>query len=157
VTQAALFETRTPELIAQERRAHLDDQITRLLLGESQFRITEQQRRLLHILSKRYGRDRAIRISEIRQRLEISERTIKDLVRSLVTDFRLPVGASRDGVDGGYYLVMTPEEARSTAQPYIDEALKLLDRARVLVGDRAILELRGQLAITEEVHEGEHQ
>jgi hypothetical protein len=157
MTQSALFETRTPEQIAEERRGCLDEQVANLLLGKTPFCITEHQRRLLHILAKRYGRDRAISIGELKQRLEISERAIKDMVRSLVTDFFLPVGASRNGSDGGYYLVMTAEEARSTAQPYIDEALKLLKRASVLVGHRAILELRGQLAITEETRHWEVQ
>ncbi|QNI34502.1 hypothetical protein H7849_11765 [Alloacidobacterium dinghuense] len=155
--QNSLFETRTPEQLMQEREDLVDQQVLNLLCGRTQFPVTEQQRHILELLRYRRGRSKAIKISEISSRLNLSARFVKDMVRSLVVDFKLQIGASRDGADGGYYLVMSDEEALDTARPYIEEGIAMFKRAQVFVGTRAILELRGQLSIEEETHSGGQQ
>jgi hypothetical protein len=155
MNQPALFETRTKQQMLEERIERLDRQIVDLLTGRTQFTVTEDQRQLLQILRMRRGKARVISIGEICERTRLTPRRVKDMVRSLVIDFGLQVGASRDGDEGGYYLVLTDEEAWDTARPYLNEAIAMFRRAEVFVGKRAILEFRGQLAITEETYESE--
>lgn len=154
MTQPALFETKTEEQILTERAEKIDSQIAELLSGHTPFAfpVNDQQRELLRLLRFRRGMAKAVSIAEITARTGMNARLVKDLIRSLVVDYRVPIGASRDSETGGYYLVMTPAEAEDTARPYIREGVAMFRRAQVFLGTRAILDLRGQLAIEEEIH-----
>lgn len=141
--QPTLFE---PPPESEVERAHrIDVQILDTLCGKCAYPISERQRSLLHLLRSRRGLDSAISIGEIGERLKINPRTVKEEISDLTIRFRIPIGSSRDAVNSGYYLAITRQECVDSATPHIRQALVHLQRARVLLDEKDLLELVGQL------------
>jgi hypothetical protein len=133
-----------PELADFRREA--EKQIVDLLFGRSPWPVTEQQKQLLQVLRSHCGRESAVPLADICARTKLGEREVKDLMRSLVVDFKLRIGAARSK-PSGYYLVTTAEEAKDAAQVYESEIKELAKRVRVLRGPHFVCELLGQLRI----------
>ncbi len=114
--------------------------------------LTELQRELLHILVFYLGAQRAIQLRELMAKVQgkvkplPTEREIKDAIRSLVVDFKVRIGASRQK-PAGYFLITNSQEARESAQTYIAEIKKLAQRVRVLLDPHELAELAGQLRL----------
>ena len=120
-------------------------QINDLLYGKiAPFPLTQDQRRMLIALRFHCGRERAVKLAELCEQLKLEERKVKDLMRSLVVDFKVRIGASRTK-PYGYYLVTTAEEAKDAAAVYWSEVRELVKRARVLEDRHFVLERLGQL------------
>jgi hypothetical protein len=143
-----------PELVDYERETL--QQIQHLLYPSGQERpgitplpLTEDQRRLLAVLRVHCGRRSAIPLATICERTKLGEREVKNLMRSLVVDFKVRIGAARTQ-PYGYYLVTTAEEAREAAQVYESEIIELAKRVRVLRGKHFVAELLGQLRLENE-------
>jgi ERCC4-type nuclease len=100
----------------------------------------------LGLLIYHKGAAAAIQIKEISEYTKLSDRAVKDAVRSLIVDFKVRIAGSRQE-PYGYYLVMTAEEARAAASPLVHEALDLLQRAEVLTDEHFITEQNGQMRI----------
>lgn len=120
-------------------------QINDLLYGKAApFPLTQDQRRLLIALRFRCGKERAVQLAELCELVKLDQRKVKDLMRSLVVDFKVRIGASRTQ-PYGYYLITTAEEAKEAAHVYWSEVRELIKRARVLEDRHFVLERLGQL------------
>jgi hypothetical protein len=127
-----------------------DGHVRDVLVGRSgPWQPTELQRQLLKILLYHLGAQQAIPLRDLMVKLDRvlkpcpSERAIKDAFRSLVVDFRVRIGASRNE-QNGYFLITTPEEARDAAHPYIAEIVQLALRVRVLLDPHNLGDMAGQ-------------
>jgi hypothetical protein len=143
-----------PQLVDYERETL--QQIQHLLYpsgqeipGVTPLPLTEDQRRLLIVLRSHSGRQRAIPLAIICEQTKLGEREVKNLMRSLVVDFKVRIGAARTQPNG-YYLITNAEEAREAAQVYESEIVELAKRVRVLRGKHFMAELLGQLRIANE-------
>jgi hypothetical protein len=114
--------------------------------------ITDLQREFLRVLVFHQGAQRAIQLRDLMAKLQSkvrpipTEREIKDAARSLVVDFKVRIGASRQR-PAGYYLITNSQEARDAAQAYIAEIKHLAQRVRVLLDPHELAELAGQLRL----------
>jgi hypothetical protein len=108
--------------------------------------LTEECRKVLGLLIYHKGAASAIQIKEISAYTKLSDRVVKDAVRSLIVDFKVRIGASRGKV-AGYYLVMTAEEAEQSARALVHEIRELARRVRVLTDGVFISEQNGQMRI----------
>lgn len=138
-----------PELA--DYRRDVEQQIAELLClaaakadGPVPIRATKEQRMLLQVLRYHFGRPNAIPLAEICARTKLGEREVKNLMRSLVVDFKVRIGAARTQ-PFGYYLVTNADEAKEAAQVYESEIVELARRVRVLRGAHFTAELLGQL------------
>jgi hypothetical protein len=110
---------------------------------------TSLQIEILRILLYHPGAQRAVTLRDLMVKLDRvcrtipAEREIKDVIRSLVVDFRVRIGASRNK-PFGYFLITTAEEARDAAHPYISEIRQLAQRVRVLLDPHDLGNLAGQ-------------
>lgn len=109
--------------------------------------IRAEEKQILHILRFHMGADRALKIRELARRTELSERAIKEAVRSLVIDYRLPIASSKDRRDGGYYLILTDSEQRDAVATVGKQIRAEAMRLRVLAGEHETVELLGQLQL----------
>ena len=132
----------------EDRELLIDRQIMDVLTGRYTYAPSDNQRALLHLLRMRRGLSRAISIGEIGERLKLSPRTVKEEIADLTIRFRLPIGSSRDSSQPGYYLAITKEERVASATPHINQALKHLQRADVLLSKHEMAELMGQIQMT---------
>ena len=109
---------------------------------------SDLQRGLLRQLECRVGRDRAITIGELAERLKTSPRNVKDAVRELrMQPFLVPIGSSRDQKDGGYFLCATVEERLDTARQYSRQAISELKVWRDMLEPHELAEEMGQMQL----------
>jgi hypothetical protein len=134
-----------PELANYE--SEIRQQINDLLyFGKAPFPLTKDQRNLLTVMRFHFGRQSAIPLNELCVRTGLQEREAKNLMRSLVVDYGVRIGAARQQ-PYGYYLVTTAEEAKEAAQVYESEIRELARRVRVLRGTHFVAELLGQIRL----------
>jgi predicted DNA-binding transcriptional regulator YafY len=88
-----------------------------------------------------------VSISELAARLSVDPRSIKADVRELVVSFRLPIVASRDAEDGGYFFAVTAEESLSGTADYVKEIVALAERVRIIRKMPSVRALLGQMAL----------
>jgi hypothetical protein len=105
-----------------------------------------EMKRLLWILTEHKGAANPIPLRDLIARTGMEGRELKAMVRSLVVDFEIPIGASR-AEPVGYYLAMNATERLAAARPYIAEIRKLAQRVRALIGGQAFVEELGQMRI----------
>jgi hypothetical protein len=86
-------------------------------------------------------------ISDLVEKLKTDPRTVKADVRELVVTFHLPIVASRDADDGGYFFAVTAEERISGTADYLKEAVKLIRRAAIIRTETDMQTLLGQVAL----------
>lgn len=142
---ASLFETRTDEELRRDA-IHINELRTHdVLMGRGVAELTDRQRRLLECVRGRQGRLQAITISEIMARIGSSPREIKADVRELVVSFGLPIVASRDSDDGGYFFATTGEERIAGTADYVKEIRALAERTRVIRNLHDLRALFGQI------------
>jgi hypothetical protein len=113
---------------------------------------SEDQRSLLGLLKARRGRERAMPIGEVCERMKITPRQVKDLVQDLRLNFRVQIGASRDAADGGYFLGNTREEMVVSSTQMLHQAITMLRVVHVMRAEHDTEDLLRQvrLALTEE-------
>lgn len=108
--------------------------------------LTDECKAVLGVLIYHKGAASAIQIKEISEYTKLSDRAVKDAVRSLIVDFKVRIAGSRQE-PYGYYLVMSAEEARAAAAPLIHEGIELFKRAGILTDKVFISEQQGQTRI----------
>lgn len=116
-------------------RAELDARITRMLFptaGETS-PLSPEERALLLVLQKHMGKDQAIWISRLAERMDMSPREIKAAARNLVVKLGLPVVGSRQA-PYGYYLAITREELEG-ARNVLRSELVAISQRLVALGD----------------------
>jgi predicted DNA-binding transcriptional regulator YafY len=142
-----LFELRTEQDIRREAVCANEAAVHAVLMGSGPWELSERQRRLLELLRGRQGRLQAVSISELAARLSVDPRSIKADVRELVVSFRLPIVASRDAEDGGYFFAVTAEESLSGTADYVKEIVALAERVRIIRKMPSVRALLGQMAL----------
>jgi len=141
-----LFELRTDEDMRRGAVGDNERRIHDVLLDRGPWPLTARQRRLLECLRDRQGRLQTISIAELMERVGSAPREIKADVRTLVTVFELPIVASRDGEDGGYFFAVTAEERISGTADYVKEIMALAERVRVVRNLHDLKTLFGQIS-----------
>jgi len=135
---------------ALDRNQVLDGLVLDLLSGKrGGWPLSPREKTLVAILGRCRGQMMSRSNESLAKTLNCSAREVKAMVKSLVEDFGLPVGASR-GEPSGYYLIMTAEEARHTAAAYVNEIRSLARRVKAIEPDHKILELLGQMKFEDE-------
>jgi hypothetical protein len=109
--------------------------------------LSEDQRTLLRLLRPRLGRDKALPLGDLCERMKLTPRSVKDLVQDLRLNFGIQIGASRDSNAGGYYLISSEEESIESTTQLLHQAITMLEVVRVMRGHQNILELLGQLRL----------
>ena len=110
---------------------------------------SDVQRALLYKLEYHVGRDKAVSVGELAERLKLTPRAVKDAVRELrMRPFQVPIGSSRDQKDGGYFLCATVEERLETARQYSRQALSELMVWRDMLEPHELAEEMGQMQLT---------
>lgn len=152
MTEQSLF----PESIEQ-RRQRIDGEIEWLLFGNaggpSHLVLNNNERRVLAQIRYRRGAVKAITIAEMREALgrtsagPLTDREIKNIVRALRLQFHLPIGSSKRGSAGGYFVMLTGEDHAILRAQVIDQVRAELDVLKAVDGPHAALELLGQLQL----------
>ncbi len=115
------------------------------------------ERALLIVLRPHIGIRDAIGLRQLCELLATNERDVKKMVASLRANFRVLIGASRDGEAGGYYMISSAKEARDSARSFVAQAFTMLKTARIILGRHATAELLGQLRIKLDLDEEKTQ
>ena len=143
-TQPSLF-AESPEAAI----AKLDNEILLMLIGQSGgplgLVLSEDEKNVLRAIRYRRGLANTIAIAELQQITKLSARQIKEVVRNLRINFRVPVGSSKRANAGGYYLIITPEDRAAWVKDVLDQVRAELAVLRAAAGPQATLELLGQL------------
>lgn len=133
----------------EERIRAVDHEIECLLYGRSGgplgLTLGDDERAVLGQIRFRRGADRAIALRDIHRDTKLDIRTIKQAVRTLRLNFHLPIGSSKDGSAGGYYLMISSEDRAIWAKDVIDQVRAQLAVLRAANGRQAALEALGQL------------
>ena len=142
-----LFELRTDEGLRREAVADIANRVHDAMLDRGPWPLGETQRKLLECLRGRHGRLQAISIDELMRRVGSNPREIKRCIRELVIAFKLPVVASRDSEEGGYYFPVTAAERIEGTADYVKEIVALAERVRIVRNLPDLSTLYGQLPI----------
>ena len=142
-----LFELNTDEELRTTAIFDNSSRIHEALMGRGPWELPERQRKILELLRGRQGRLLALPISELVIKLDSDPRSIKADVRELVISFHLPIVASRDGENGGYFFATTASERISGTADYVKEIVALAERVRIIRNLPDLSALWGQLSI----------
>jgi hypothetical protein len=134
-----------------DRVIEIDQYIASLLVGESGgplgLRLQPEEKAVLQAIRYHRGAGNALPIRELTQRLKMSDRQIKLIVRTLRINFRLPIGSSKHGTEGGYFIIVTPEDQAVFLKGPLDQIRAELEVVRAVAGHQSALELLGQLQL----------
>ena len=132
---------------ALDPASNLDSLITDILMGRSgPWPLRDKERELLHLLRFHKGAEHARPLGEISAKLHTTHRDVKQMVKSLVEDFALPIGASRQE-PYGYFLCLTAADVEAAIRPLENEVISLARRVRALGGEQRLAEFFGQLQL----------
>lgn len=110
------------------------------------WQLSPKHRDLLQLLRPHKGRAQARPISAIAERLGMSERDVKAAVKSLVEDFGLPIGASRQEPHG-YFFIVSADDLEFALRPLANEVISIARRMRKLGGSAIVKEMLGQIRV----------
>jgi len=136
-------------------RAALEQRVLDVLEGKhGAYPLPEEARAILRVLRFHAGWERAIPLCELAERAAaasvhaagITDREVKQAVKTLTEDFGVPVGASRQ-TPNGYFLCVTREDLEIAVRPYILEGKSLFRRARAIAGNDVVEAALGQLRL----------
>jgi hypothetical protein len=89
------------------------------------------ERRILEILQNHQGKDKAIRVEDLRRQIMASDRKIRSVIAKLVTERHVPI-ASTVHPPYGFYLITTAEEAKECLAQYWSRVEEMAKRAKIL-------------------------
>lgn len=146
IDQSSLFPD-TP----QERTVQLDAQIADLVCGRRggvlDLPLDDSDRAVLKCIRYRRGAANAISLRKIAETTKLDARSIKQAVRTLRLNYRLPIGSSKSGTDGGYFLMVTDDDRKIWRSDVIDQVRAQLAVLHAADGRQAALEALGQLRV----------
>lgn len=93
------------------------------------------------------GARNAITIAELRERIQLSEREIKQIVRTLRVDFRLPIGSSKNSVGGGYFVIVSIEDQEIATAGPLAQIRAEIEVLKVVTSPERTRELLGQIQL----------
>jgi hypothetical protein len=109
--------------------------------------LEEDEKKVLRELRFRRGLQRALTIRDLHAATGIGARTIKEIVRNLRLTFRLPIGSSKRGAEGGYYLMVTAEDEAAWVNDVLSQVKAEMEVVRAAVRGRESLERLRQLSM----------
>jgi hypothetical protein len=139
VNQQAMYFSRADQLAGQAEEI--------LFRNGGPWPIGADEKSILMILRMHLGAERAIKIRELVEKTGLDPRAVKEAVRSLVIDFKLPIASSKAGRDGGYFLILTDTEQRDAVSTVSKQIRAEAMRLRVLAGAHDTVQLLGQLQL----------
>lgn len=151
-TQPQLFELRPAEEIERERTAEIDRRIQDLLTGKAVvlgFTLSEQEKAVLGAIRYKRGAAHAIPVRELSRRFGLDDRRLRQIVRSLRLNYRLPIGSSRDATGGGYYIIVSADDLLTYLKGPLEQVRAELQVVEAVAGKQAARELLGQLRLDE--------
>lgn len=129
----------------------LDQAMLRLLMGYAGgplgLTLDGNEKDVLRCIRFQRGIANTINIGDIQARTKLSAREIKKAVRSLRLNYHLPIGSSKRGNDGGYYLMVSQDDQKAWVKDVLDQVRAELAVLRAAAGPQATLELLGQLEL----------
>lgn len=144
MNQPSLFPEST-----EQRVKRLDGEILHLLTGgiggPLALSLSDDEKKVLHQIRFHRGHANAVSIREIEQATGLIPRFIKLIVRSLRVQFRLPIMSSKHASQGGYFLMITPEDRAIWIKDVTDQIRAEAAVVRAAAGPRAALDMFGQL------------
>jgi hypothetical protein len=152
MTDQSLFPDLAPTI--EERISAIDQHILRLLCENARTSVLEHdEKRVLRFIRYRRGSTNAITIKQIQEAMEVgpgvrvlSEREIKQIVRTLRLNHGVPIGSNKGGM-GGYFIMVSPEDHAILSNQILDQVRAELEVLKATSGRHAALELLGQLQL----------
>jgi hypothetical protein len=145
-TQTSLF----PEPI-ETRIQRIDTAIASLLFGfrggPLNLRLADDEKAVLEMIRYHRGSTNAVNLRDIHQRTKLDGRTIKQAVRTLRLNFHVPIGSSKHATNGGYFVIISAQDCSAWVKEVLDQVKAELSVVRAAAGNRAVLDLLGQLSI----------
>jgi len=136
------------------RRQTIDADILWLLTGHpgglQNLTLSDGEKRVLAAIRYCRGAANAVTIRDLQQFKgceELDAREIKNAVRTLRINFRVPLGSSKKGSGGGYFIMLSDEDHTILRGQILDQVRAELEVLKAVDGPRAALELLGQLQL----------
>ncbi len=152
MTEQTLFPDPAPS--TEESARILDLEIELLLFGKPGgpllLTLSDDEKWVLAAVRYHRGAARAITIREMQARTScdrLTDRQIKKAVRTLRINFHLPIGSSKQGNEGGYFIMLTEEDHAILRHQVLDQVRAELEVLKSVDGPKAALELLGQLQL----------
>jgi hypothetical protein len=146
MTQSSLFPETT-----EMQQTRVDQQILHLLMGGSggtlNLPLDDDEKDVLRRIRYHRGLAHAISLATISGDTQLNARAIKQAVRTLRLNYRLPIGSSKNANGGGYYLMFSDEDRRIWRNDVIDQVRAQLEVLHAADGRQAALEALGQLRV----------
>ncbi len=131
--------------------ARCDAEIRALLLGYAGgprgLTLDDQEKAVLRRLRYRRGVINAINIRDLEQATGIGPRSLKEIVRNLRMNFRVPIGSSKNAAKGGYFIIVSNDDRAIWINDVLSQIRAEVAVLRAAAGHQAGLELLGQLMI----------
>jgi S-ribosylhomocysteine lyase LuxS involved in autoinducer biosynthesis len=125
-----------------EAAARLDGIILDLILGHNGgplgLTLEDDEKTVLRAIRFHRGLANTIAIHELSNLTRLSARQIKKSVRTLRMNFRLPIGSSKSGTDGGYYLILSEEDRAAWVNDVLNQVRAELAVLRAAAGQQAM-------------------
>jgi len=137
---------------SQEAMIERRDNEMRMLLfgyagGPLRMTLDEDEKRVLRHLRFARGLANTVSIRELTEKTQLDARSIKQIVRTLRVNFRLPIGSSKRANGGGYYLMVTDADRAAWRKDVTDQIRAEVEVLRAADGRSAALEVLGQLSL----------
>lgn len=122
--------------------------VDNVLMGRvaGQYPLPDPAREMLRLLRWHKGAEHAKPLGELAALLKVTPRDAKQIKKTLVEDFGIPIGASRQE-PYGYFLCISPEDYELARRPFEGELLSIVRHLRALDGGDRVREMLGQLKL----------
>jgi hypothetical protein len=107
------------------------------------WQLWSNEMQLLRMLREHKGAENPLQLNTIAIQLGMSPRDIKSAVKSLVEDFKLPIGGSRQK-PFGYFLIVSGEDLEAALRPLVHELQSIARRVKALTGEQRMAEIFNQ-------------
>jgi hypothetical protein len=152
MSTASLF-PESVDMRKQRLGAEMDHLLLRRPGGPLKIPLEDSEKAVLDCLRYRYGIRNAMTIREIQLRTQLDPRTIKQSVRTLRINFRMPIGSWKHADKGGYFIILDDEDRSAWVKDVLDQVRAEVGVLKAAAGRQAGLELLGQLQIEIEQEE----
>jgi hypothetical protein len=150
MTELSLF----PDDSIEARRQTIDADILWLLTGHpggpQNLTLSLDEKQVLTAIRYCRGAANAVTIRDLQEFKgceTLDAREIKNAVRTLRINFRIPIGSSKKGSGGGYFVMLSDEDHTILRGQILDQVRAELEVLKAVDGPRAALELLGQLQL----------
>ena len=141
----------TAHLFSSSAADAVDQQIVDLLTGKNGgpmgLRPSAEEMAVLRAIRYHRGAKNAISIRDLQAKIDLSEREIKQIVRTLRVAFRLPIGSSKSATAGGYFIVVSIEDQEIAASGPLAQIRAEVEVLRLITSPERTKELLGQIQL----------